>query len=299
MWQARLGYEGSDAAERALFDRWVTAHPSHRVAFDRMSRIAGRVAHQDAVGQTALDTMLTKRPRRGWLAILLLGGAGLLGWSAAQSPVVRSHIADTRTARGEVRSVLLATADRVTLDSDSAIDVDDARRSVRLWRGGIMAEVEHGDPRAFVVRTSNGTARALGTAFSVRIDGDATIVAVVKSRVEACADEGTRVCLTLRPGQAARLDGAGAHRLADVDPAVEAAWSEGLLIAEDMPLAQVIDRLNRYRQTPIRYQAAALKGLSLSGVFPLTDGDRALASIGAALPVTVEHTADGVTVRRR
>ena len=300
LWQARLGYEESDAAERARFDRWMNAHPSHRVAFDRMSRIAGRVAQQDAVSQTALDTMLTKRPRRGGLlAILLLGGAGLLGWSAMRSPFVRVHIADARTARGEVRSVRLATADRVTLDSDSAIDVDESRRSVRLWRGGVMAEVRHGDPREFVVRTSQGTARALGTAFTVRIDGDGTIVAVIKSRVKACADEGARRCLTLSPGQVARLDSAGAHQLADVDPVAEAAWSEGLLIAEDLPLAQVIDRLNRYRKTPIRFRAAELKGLSLSGAFPITDGDRALASISAALPVMVERESDRITVRRR
>jgi transmembrane sensor len=66
-----------------------------------------------------------------------------------------------------------------------------------------------------------------------------------------------------------------------------------------MPLTQVIDRLNRYRPTPIRFEAAELDGLNVSGAFPLTDADRALRSISAALPVTIERREESLTIRRR
>lgn len=299
-WQAQLADEQCDGAERSAFNAWLNADPSHRVAFDRMGAIAGRMVGQDPIERAALNSMLSgRRQAGGMLALLILAGAGLLATTAAQNPAVRSRIADQRSAIGELKPALLAGGDRITLDSDSAADIDDGQRTVRLWRGAVMAQVRHGSATPFVVSTAHGTAQALGTRFSVRIEDRATIVAVVQSRVEACASDGDKACLILGPGQSARLDDSGVHRLADIDPAAEAAWSEGLLVADDMPVAQLVERLNRYRTAPIRYRAGALDGLSLSGSFPLRDTDRALASIGAALPVTVEATADGPVLHRR
>lgn len=299
-WQAQLADESCDDTERSSFDAWLNADPTHRIAFDRMGAIAGRMVRQDPIRRAALHSLLSRRRQRaGILGLLLLVGAGLIGTLAAQSPAVRSRIADERSPIGDLKSATFASGDRITLDSGSAADLDDGDRTVRLWQGAVMAKVQHGSTRPFVVRTPHGSAVALGTQFSVRIEDGATIVAVVQSRVEACADRGARPCLTLAPGQSARLDDRGAHRLADIDPAAEAAWSEGLLVADDMPVAQLVERLNRYRTAPIRYRAGALDGLSLSGSFPLRDTDRALASIGAALPVTVEATADGPVLHRR
>lgn len=147
--------------------------------------------------------------------------------------------------------------------------------------------------------TPHGTARALGTRYSVRVEGDVTTVRVVESRVEACALTGKRACLTLLPGQSATLDSTGAHRGEDINPSGESAWADGLLMADDRPLASIIDELNRYRRNKIRYSSADIAGLHLSGSFPLTDTDRALKSISAALPVRVERGPEGPTVRRR
>jgi len=299
-WQAQLADEACDEADRTSFDAWLNADPSHRIAFDRMGAIADRVVRQDPIRRTALHGLLSRRQRRaGALGVILLAGAGLLAALAAQNPAVRTRMADERSAIGELRPARLAGGDRITLDSDSAADLDDGARTVRLWQGAVMARVRHGSSRPFVVRTPQGSAIALGTQFSVRIEDGATVVAVVESRVEACAAHGDAACLVLTAGQSARLDDHGAHRLADIDPVAEAAWGDGLLVADDMPLVQLIERLNRYRPDPIRYRAAELEGLSLSGSFPLRDPDRALASIGAALPVTVDRTVEGPVLRRR
>jgi transmembrane sensor len=228
MWQARFADEECDAAARAAFDHWLNEHPSHRIAFDRMSSIADRLSDRDAIERTALQAMLSPRSRRNALgAIVLLGGAGLAAWMASYDPSVRARVAGERTTIGEIRQVTLAKEDRVTLDSDSAADIDETGRSVRLWRGGVMANVTKGSAQPFVIRTSQGTARALGTRFSVRIGADATIVAVIESSVEACANQVVQRCLTLGPGQSARLDRRGVQRLADIDPATETAWSDG------------------------------------------------------------------------
>lgn len=149
------------------------------------------------------------------------------------------------------------------------------------------------------MRTPQGTARALGTRYSVRVESDVTTVRVVESRVEACAARGNRTCVMLLPGQSARLDGRGAHRTGDVDPAGESAWADGVLLADDRALASVLDELNRYRRDKIRYARADVAGLRLSGSFSLTDTDRALKNIAAALPVTVDRSPRDPIVRRR
>jgi transmembrane sensor len=298
-WQAQLADEGCSDADRDAFAVWLNADTTHRTAFHRMAAIAGRASRQDPVERAALRAMLSQRSRRTGMLALLLAGATTLGWFAADDPGIRSRIADEQTRIGELRSASLRTGDRITLDSDSAADIAEDGRSVALWRGGVMAKVRAGLAQPFVIHTPQGSARALGTQFSVRVTGDHSVVTVIESRVEACATQGTRSCLIVSAGQSARLDAAGPHRLADIDSASEAAWSDGLLVADDRPLATVLDELNRYRRDPIRYPATDLEGLRITGTFPLTDTDRALVSIGTALPVTIDHEPGGPVVRRR
>lgn len=298
LWHAQLADEDCEEHDRVLFEVWLNAAPAHRLAFERMTALAGRVSRQAAGGRKRLETLSRRRTRQGGVAaLLLLGAIGLTGWSMRDSPLIRSRFAAERTSIGELRSTQLSTHDRLTLDTDSAADFG-KDRVIRLWRGGVMAKVQPSLPAPFIVRTDQGSARALGTRFSVRIEGQATIVSVMESHVEACARSSINNCVVLAPGQAARLDATGAHRLADIDPAIASAWAEGLLIADDRPLASVLAELNRYRQTPIGYSTAEIAGLNLTGALPLTDTDRALASIEAALPVRVEQT-DGVTIVRR
>lgn len=299
-WHVQLGDESCSDLDRDAFEVWLAADDMHRLAFERMSAIGDRFAGQDAVERFALRKMLGSRRSRGAMTLvgLFFVGACSAVWFLHDNPLVRAPIAGERSVVGELRSTRLATGDSVTLDSDSAVDLDETDRTVQLWRGGVMAKVRPGLEAPFLVRTPQGSARALGTQFSVRIVGEATIVRVVESKVEACAKRTPQACLVLTAGQAARLDGSGVHRLADVDPGAEAAWSDGLLVADDRPLAEVLDALNRYRAAPIAYSPEDLEGLHVTGTFPLTDGERALASIAAALPVTVEHADGRISLRR-
>lgn len=299
-WQAWAGDVDRNPAEQADLDIWLAKDPSHRIAFDRMGAIAGRVVRHDPIERAALRTMLSRPGRRvGLGALLLLGSVTVSGWWAVDNPAFRSHVAGERSGIGMMRPVNMATGDQITLNSDSAADVDNGQRAIHLWHGGLFARVKHGVERSFVVHTPQGTARAMGTEFTVHIEGNTTIVAVIGSRVEACAGAARLRCVILGAGQAARLDGRSVAMLPNIDPATEAAWLDKLLIADDMPLVTVIERLNRYREQPIRYRSSDLAGLNVSGTFPVNDADRALVSIAAALPVTVDVGTNGIIVTRR
>ncbi|MCE7796579.1 FecR domain-containing protein [Sphingobium sufflavum] len=248
-WRVQLADADCTDTDRAGFESWMCLDPAHRIAFDRMGRIEGQAMRQDRIGRTALTAMLSRRSRTLPLA-LIVGGTVLLSRLATHNPYVRSRLADERSGIGQIRPATLATGDHILLDSDSAADVDGSGRTVRLWRGGVMATVRPGQPHAFIIRTAQGSARALGTRFSVRISGDTTIVEVIESHVEACTTQSHAACLTLAPGQSACLDARGAHRLPDVDPFTAGAWSEGLLVADDRPLSGIIDELNRIIAPP-------------------------------------------------
>lgn len=299
MWMARLADEDCPQIDRDAFDAWMASAPSHRIAAERMGAIAGRVETRDPAQRVALARML-ERPgaARPLIMLLVAGGAIALGWWGAHDPGVRARIADERTASGVQRRVELASGDSVMLDGGTALDVDASTRQVRLWRGAVMAQVVHGRTEPFLIRTPQGSARAMGTRYSVRIVGHHTIVTVIVSRVEACAALGDRRCIRLDPGQSARLDAQGATPLPAVDTLAADAWSHGMLYADDRALASVVEELNRYRAAPIVLDPT-VRTLRLSGSIPLTDADRALASIAAALPVTIEHRPDGVLLRLR
>lgn len=71
------------------------------------------------------------------------------------------------------------------------------------------------------------------------------------------------------------------------DPAREA-WSRGILLAQDMPLAQVVAELGRYRRGHITV-APEVAGLTVLGSYPLDDFNGTLTMLQKALPIQVRQ----------
>ncbi|MEJ1964547.1 MAG: FecR domain-containing protein [Gammaproteobacteria bacterium] len=72
------------------------------------------------------------------------------------------------------------------LNSSAALDVrftGEARRVV-LARGEVFFDVTHNPDLPFIVQAGSGEVRVLGTAFSVRRDGDDLLVTVERGRVQ-------------------------------------------------------------------------------------------------------------------
>jgi len=291
-WLAHLESGDADGADWAGFEAWRSEHSAHELAIERLGGMGERLRGGSEVERETLRRLFL-RPRRrmggALLAVTVLGG---VGWLATTRLEVQLYFADERTAVGEMRSVTLADGSRVVLSTDSAADVgQNGGRSVRLLRGELLAEVAHQGPTPFVVQTRDGTAEALGTAFTVRKDAEATLVTVVSSHVRACpAKSAGTNCLTLAPGERARLKGDEAIRLDPVSPSDAAAWSEGWLPVEDRALGDVLAELNRWRSGPIRFDAAALSTQRVSGMFPLRDTDQALANLARSQPIAIDRS---------
>ena len=65
------------------------------------------------------------------------------------------------------------------------------------------------------------------------------------------------------------------------------AWARGQLVADEQRLDDFLAELDRYRPGILRVDPQ-IAGLRLSGVFPLADTDRILATLPSVLPVRVQ-----------
>lgn len=307
-WMATLRDECASDADREACLRWRAADPEHERVYRRLEDLWGSFDRAAAFDSPAAARRILeqadRKPRTGRRALgaaalaLLVCGAGL--WRMAPPAWL---LADHRSGVGEWRVIELDDHSRITLNSDSAIDVrfDARQRLITLRQGEILVDVAHEDAgRPFVVQTPDGTAQALGTRYAVRRGDGHTDVVVQESRVRACAQAPAPVCADLAAGQRVRMGAGQVGEVEPVDAEQALAWTRHSLVVDNQPLADVLAELSRYRKGRLQYDAGSLDGLRVSGVFPLEAPDQALASLAASLPVTVNrYTSWLVLVQRR
>lgn len=302
-WHVHLHSGEATSDDRVAFERWLAKSHAHSQAYRRLDGFWRRFDDLDsAAAMTAISRALqagavrAKQIKRGAGGILSVVLATVIGWSGIQSEPVRYMLAEYRTDVGQQRIVELADHSRITLNTYSAFDIDfsGSQRRIILRQGEILVEVAKDPTRPFIVETVQGTARALGTQFTVKRAGDATDVAVIESVVEACAatgfsHRGESQCIRLHAGEGTKLmlDSLPTIKKVDVDSV--AGWASGSLMVDDAPLADVLAEMERYRHGRIHYDPAELAKLRVSGVLPLNDTDRALTTLAQLLPIRINR----------
>jgi len=293
-WMLRLHSGASASTDAAAFAAWHAHDEANRAAWARLSeRLDGPYAQVRAIdarlpGQAGeVREVLLRPPQRRRFLLRSLAAAGLLGgsaWLTDRVTPLATLTADLRTGTGERRDIRLADGSQLALNARSAVDVafDGHTRALYLRRGELVVDVAPGD-RPFLVHTRHGSARALGTRFAVREEGSRSLVAMLAHSTELLAANGHR--LRLEEGESAVLDGNGIARLS-LRPASLGAWTGGLLVADDLPLAEVVERLRPYCRGLLRLAPNAA-GLRVQGVFPLDDPARSFTALAETLPLKV------------
>lgn len=295
-WLVQLDHQ-RDPATRQAFEAWLAADPRHVAAIARLQGHLEPLRQLPAQsGGAALRQ--AARPGSGARALKLLALAALM--VAAAVPVVQYKqqgylFADLHTATGEWRNEALADASALVLEGRSAVDVqfDAQQRVLNLLHGAILVDVAKDPQRPFYVRTPQGSIRALGTRFTVERLGDATQVTMLESttRIDSAGRS-----LTLKAGQQVRFDANGPQEVKNIDSqAVQKAWDEDQLIANDQPLAEVLERLGRYRPGLMLFDKDSLAALRVTVMLPTDDSERALRLLARTLPIEVRQYTPWVT----
>ncbi|WP_028696068.1 FecR domain-containing protein [Pseudomonas cremoricolorata] len=295
-WFARLHGAAGDPAIVAQWNAWLAEDARHRLAWRYVEAINQRFGnlHGDAdhAHQVLSAAHRERHSRRSVLGSLCFAStAGLLGWGSWRQGWIdspRAWFATYRTGLADVRPLTLRDGSRVWLNGQTALDVqfDGAVRRLRLYRGEILIETG-ADTRPLEVVTRAGRMQPLGTRFSVRDQGLRTTLSVFAGAVQAtCADSGRT--LRAEAGQMVVFDAQQGAAPGAATP-LRQDWSRGVLVAEDMPLGQVIGVLKDYRQGHLGIDPG-LDELRVVGTYPLLDTDRALAMLERALPIRVVRT---------
>ncbi|MCB5190926.1 FecR family protein [Methylobacillus arboreus] len=301
-WHAHIQSGEASAAEQSEFEQWRQADARHAEAYARMQKLWSRFeGAQQAPARAALDAALKPVARKrgrpaAKLALLLtiLAAGGLV----SQTPPGRFMMADYSTSIGEQRIIELADNSRVTLDSHSAVDIDfsTGQRHLRLLQGKILVEVAKDKNRPFIVETGEGTARALGTQYLVRRQKKATQVTVIESSVEACAANASKPCVTMQPGDSVLLQNQMVGPIETVDIEAVTAWTRFRLVADDMPLADVLRDVQRYHRGHLHFNDQAIESVRVSGVFALDDTAHTLKVLADTTPVRITQYTPWLTV---
>jgi transmembrane sensor len=289
-WFALLNAGDADPGERERWQRWCEADPRHASAWARVEamrqRLAGALPAQvdKQVATRVLARSLGARRqslrRLGGLA-LAVGTGGAATWLATSEPDWAPWSGDVRTAVGERRELVLADGGRLWLNTDSAIRLAaGGPRTLRLLRGELLLATAG----AWAVETAEGLVRAGAARFGVlRADGRSR-VSVFEGAVDLLPAAGASA-RTLRAREQAAFDRDG---VGSVGPAraLREAWSTGVLVADDLRLADLVDELARYVPGHVGC-SPEVADLRVVGAFPLADPERTFRALEAALPVRV------------
>ncbi len=294
-WMARLWSDSASPADLAACEQWRAAHPDHERAWNRLQVMDAKL--QSVSGAAGRQVLLesgapASASRRTAMRVLGLGvvAAGA-AYALQEMDGWRAWTADYRTGVGEIRAMTLADGTRLVLNTGSAIDVrfDGQERRIDLLGGEILVTTAP-DPapvhRPLRVYSRQGAVQALGTRFTVRDDGRFAHVAVFEGAVDVYPGGlGGTAAVRVQSGQRTRFDAAHAEATRDARES-EAAWSQGVLVAENMRVADFLAELGRYRPGFLRWDPA-VADLRVTGVFSLRDTDRALDTLALGLPVEV------------
>ena len=318
-WMVRR-QDGLTPEEQAELEQWLAADPAHAEALEQVEGVWGRMDELPEESLEALKTglaparaarcMPASPDRRSWLrdlvgrlmpqaaaAALAFGvvGGGWYGWSAWQGqPTYTQTLA---TARGQQKQVQLPDGSMLWLDTATQIEVRlyRQRREVRLSEGQVLFAVQPNAEQPFDVLAGATRVTVVGTRFAVRrthsgLGGDGAISVVVEQgRVRVAAESNAAAPMELGAGQSVSADAAGALGLVSTGAAAPAAWREGRISFDGVPLAQALAEFERYGDTGLVVRDPEVAALKVHGSFELQQVGAFARALPQVLPVRLRR----------
>jgi transmembrane sensor len=200
------------------------------------------------------------------------------------------------TAIGQQQTVSLPDGSSIQLNTDSQVQVNYSQRlrRIRLLRGEALFAVVPDKHRKFDVYAGDGVVTAVGTAFSVHLEGNKVDVTVTKGIVDvaevggaltATRAESNNARTTLKLGRlkagetttfGAQTQQINVRELAESELRRRMAWHEGYLVFSGEPLSEVVEQVNRYSPVTLHIADPKLASIAVGGRFRIGDLDAVL-----------------------
>ncbi|MFK3798514.1 FecR domain-containing protein [Pseudomonas sp. NPDC088444] len=292
-WLVQLQSGAATDDDHRAIQLWRARSAQHAQAWQRAEAIMGDF--RSIPGSIASDTIkrigrnksIGRRQALNRIGLFLLAGPAI--WMAQHKLPWQEWMADQHTVVGEQKNLTLADGTRLLINTDSSLNIAfsaDERR-INLLKGEVLITTGHDASstyRPFIVQTRHGTARALGTRFSVRVEERASRLAVVEGAVEMRPTHSSTVVI-VNAGEQSAFGSEGTAPVLPLDQA-SLTWENGMMVAKNMRLADLLQELGRYRQGVLRCHDA-VANLTVSGAFSLRDTDASLRLLQNTLPISV------------
>ena len=291
-WEVRLRGAVPEPGELRAFAAWHAA-PDHAAAWAALQRRLGRMGGHGAADAAAIAQALrtpVQDRRRALRAGFALGAFALTGWGGLRGIHALGLDADWRSSVGERGEGMLADGSPLRFDAATRIDLgaDRAMPRLHLRQGQLMVRAR--GPLALAA--GGATIVTEGARLAAGRFGQRTVLAVAGG--EATLHPAGGAPRRLDAGQTIQVD-AGGIRPSSLSFTAATAWTHGMLVADRLPLPDLLDAFGRYHAGVLRAGGAAA-GRSVSGVFRLADLDRSLHQLSEALPVKIERYGSFLTV---
>ncbi len=311
--------EGFAPGRAAEYEAWRRRDARHAAAVERLeqtwSRLEELAQPAGEVPRVARAGSSLRPSRRLVLWPALAAAAAMVlafGWWRAGAGNLHAQYA---TSPGAVQRILLPDGSVVTLNGESAAEVDYAgdQRGVRLGRGEAHFDVARDPARPFVVTAGGISVRAVGTAFNVRVATAAVEVVVASGLVRVTAPEkglaqprpGLTPTPLLEKGDRVVVPRTGIEALPAVtrlDPEQlrEAlAWQQERLVFADTPLREVVDQFNRRNVLQVRFGDEQLGTRLVGGTFAANNVEAFVSLLERGGDLTAERRGEREIILRR
>ncbi len=249
-WVVRLASGQASVADGEAFRRWCAQSAEHarvfketRGAWQQLAPVARQAAARQA--DKASRARVALPARRAFLGGAVAAATAYLAFKPPLGlwPALDELAADVRSGTGEQRQVALAGDATVQLNTQTRINLSHSggAEQIDLLAGEVELKTA-GQP----VSLTAGAGRVMATAGCVNVRYTDGLVRVT------CLEGSARVAirhdtLDLVAAQQVVLGAGGASAPKRVDAEQVTAWRRGVLEFNNVPLAQVVDEINRYR----------------------------------------------------
>ncbi|HIE4563765.1 TPA: FecR family protein [Stenotrophomonas maltophilia] len=299
-WVIRCSAGPLPERQQRTLQRWLQADPRHALAWRQQQAFWQGLDTAGPDVLAALPELTADRqglrpiaPRR--LPWLLASAAAVVLMVAAAPHALLLARSDLSSGDAP-RVVQLEDGSTAVLDAGTALalEFDGQQRRLRLLRGQAWFQVAH-EARPFQVEAGGGRVRDIGTAFSVSMQDTTVTTQVSEGAVDVRPGDGS--VQRLHAGQSRTFrDGRWLQPVWLEDAEAMAPWRRGEVAIDNLPAAQAIADLARYRRAPVWVLGGQGANVRVSGLFHLQQPETAIDAVAAQAGLRVQRLPGGALV---